>query len=157
MAGQAEFQALSSQDLAACTEAAKPGSARVADLDQGLVASLYRRGLLYFNVPIWPDDHVSIPPLEVRVESSSAELCLKGPDLAGASRSTMHKVHALRQPVRSPAARPEQKQALCTSCHAPEPCLPLAFSPESASRAGAPGAADNCGPAMSEPKILVRA
>ena len=64
-AGQAEFQALSSQELAVCTEAAKPGSARVGDMDQGLVGSLYRRGLLYFSVPIWPDDHVSIPPLEV--------------------------------------------------------------------------------------------
>ena len=63
--GQAEFQALSSQELATCTEAAKPGSARVGDLDPGLVGSLYRKGLLYFSVPIWPDDHVSIPPLEV--------------------------------------------------------------------------------------------
>ena len=35
--------------------------------------------------------------------------------------------------------------------------FPLAFSPESASKAGAPGAADNCGPAISEPNILVRA
>ena len=65
LAGQAEYQQLSQQEVAICTEAAKTGSARVADFDGSLVASLYRRGLLYFSVPIWPDDHVSIPPLEV--------------------------------------------------------------------------------------------
>ena len=62
--GQAEYAGLSPPEVSLCTEAAKPSAARVADLDGALVASLYRRGLLYFNVPIWPDDHVSIPPLE---------------------------------------------------------------------------------------------
>ena len=67
-AGQAEYQSLSPQEVALCMEAAKAHAARVGDLDSALIASLYRRGLVYFNVPIWPDDHVSIPPLEVRCQ-----------------------------------------------------------------------------------------
>jgi FAM91 N-terminus len=31
-----------------------------------VLASLYKRELVYFDVPIGPSDHVSIPPLEVR-------------------------------------------------------------------------------------------
>ena len=39
---------------------------RVRDCDPRLLQGLHRRGLVYFDVSIRPDDHVSIPPLEVR-------------------------------------------------------------------------------------------
>jgi hypothetical protein len=52
-----------------CSAAAQAGGARLADLaaDAAVVDELHRRGLLYFDVPIRPDDHVSIPPLEARL------------------------------------------------------------------------------------------
>lgn len=65
LAGQTEFQQLMPDELKACTDAARPGSARVREMNPAVMRSLYKRGLLYFDVPIWPDDHVSIPPLEV--------------------------------------------------------------------------------------------
>lgn len=34
--------------------------------DRRVLASLYKRELVYLDVPIHPSDHVSIPPLEVR-------------------------------------------------------------------------------------------
>lgn len=51
-----------------CTEAARPGGVRLRDTDAALVESLHKRGLLYLDVPIRPDDHVSIPPLEVPLD-----------------------------------------------------------------------------------------
>ncbi len=65
-AGEVEFRNLAPTELAVCTEAARPGGVRVRDSDGTLVESLHKRGLLYLDVPIRPDDHVSIPPLEVR-------------------------------------------------------------------------------------------
>ncbi len=32
-----------------------------------VLVPLYKHGLVYFDVPILPTDHVSIPPLEVRL------------------------------------------------------------------------------------------
>lgn len=64
--GEVEFRSLAPTELAACTEAARPGGVRLRDADTPLVDQLHRRGLIYLEVPIRPDDHVSIPPLEVR-------------------------------------------------------------------------------------------
>ena len=66
--GETEFRALTPAELRVCSAAAQAGGARLADLaaDAGVVDELHRRGLLYFDVPIRPDDHVSIPPLEAR-------------------------------------------------------------------------------------------
>ena len=78
-AGQTEYQQLSPEELKACTDAARPGSARVREMHPAVLKSLYRRGLLYYDVPIWPDDNVSIPPLEVH--------CLHAPFAVHARRS----------------------------------------------------------------------
>ena len=37
----------------------------MGDLDRQLLQQLYKKGLIHLEVPIRPDDHVSIPPLEV--------------------------------------------------------------------------------------------
>ncbi|KAK9836344.1 hypothetical protein WJX81_007135 [Elliptochloris bilobata] len=64
--GETEFRALTPAELRVCSAAAQAGGARVGDFagEPGVVDELHRRGLLYFDVPIRPDDHVSIPPLE---------------------------------------------------------------------------------------------
>jgi hypothetical protein len=69
--GETEFRALTPAELRVCSAAAQACGARLADLagDTGVVDELHRRGLLYFDVPIRPDDHVSIPPLEARPPS----------------------------------------------------------------------------------------
>lgn len=38
----------------------------MADLDRQLLQQLYKKGLIHLDVPIRPNDHVSIPPLEVQ-------------------------------------------------------------------------------------------
>ena len=64
-----EFRNLTPTELAVCTEAARPGGVKLRDTDPVLVEPLHKRGLLYLEVPIRPDDHVSIPPLEVFIPS----------------------------------------------------------------------------------------
>lgn len=59
-------------ELAVCTEAARAGGLRLRDTDAALVGALHRRGLLYLEVPVRPDDHVSIPPLEARAHGLCA-------------------------------------------------------------------------------------
>ena len=56
-----------------CSAAAQAGGARLSGFagEAGVVDELHRRGLLYFEVPIRPDDHVSIPPLEARTSLAS--------------------------------------------------------------------------------------
>ena len=72
-AGETEFRALTPAELRVCSAAAQAGGVRLSSLasELGVVDGLHRRGLLYFEVPIRPDDHVSIPPLEVNAISSS--------------------------------------------------------------------------------------
>ena len=65
-----------------CTEAARPGGLRLREADAAMIDSLHRRGLLYLEVPIRPDDHVSIPPLEARAPRASP---LRAWTLAGPS------------------------------------------------------------------------
>ncbi|BDA48371.1 Protein FAM91A1 [Coccomyxa sp. Obi] len=71
--GEVEFRSLAPTELAACTEAARPGGVRLRDADMALIDQLHRRGLIYLEVPIRPDDHVSIPPLEGFVSNRDSE------------------------------------------------------------------------------------
>ena len=53
----------------------------MADLDRQLLQQLYKKGLIHLDVPIRPNDHVSIPPLEVLICLNSdspafSSLCL---------------------------------------------------------------------------------
>ena len=63
--GEQEFRGLSPEELKACQDGCKPGACKVADLDRPLLQQLYKKGLIHLDVPIRPNDHVSIPPLEV--------------------------------------------------------------------------------------------
>ena len=63
--GEVEYRNLSEKELALCTRAAMPAGLKLKEADVDLVESLHKKGLLYLEVPIRPDDHVSIPPLEV--------------------------------------------------------------------------------------------
>jgi FAM91 N-terminus len=65
-AGEMEFRALEPEELHTCQQACVPEAPRrVADLNSTILQALYHRGLVYFEVPILPQDRVSIPPLEV--------------------------------------------------------------------------------------------
>lgn len=64
--GEAEYRQLSPDELAVCQAAAQPGGARFAEVNAAAARQLYRRGLVWLEVPVRSDDHVSIPPLEVR-------------------------------------------------------------------------------------------
>ena len=66
-AGEVEYRNLSEKELALCTRAAMPAGLKLKEADADLVESLHKKGLLYLEVPIRPDDHVSIPPLEVQL------------------------------------------------------------------------------------------
>lgn len=41
----------------------------MTDLDKQLLQQLYKKGLVHLDVPIHPNDHVSIPPLEVSISA----------------------------------------------------------------------------------------
>ena len=64
-AGEQEYRALSPEELAACEEACRPGGACVLNFGTDVLQPLYKKGLIYLSVPVSPEDHVSIPPLEV--------------------------------------------------------------------------------------------
>lgn len=51
-------------ELEVCQAAARHNGARYDTLDSNLVNYLYRRGLVWYDVPISSEDHLSIPPLE---------------------------------------------------------------------------------------------
>lgn len=63
--GEVEYRQLSEAEEAACRAAAGPRGARCGDLDAATLAALHRRGLVWLEVPVAEDDHLSIPPLEV--------------------------------------------------------------------------------------------
>lgn len=42
-----------------------PRGVRAHQLEPGLLQQLYSRGLLFVDIPVTGQDHVSIPPLEV--------------------------------------------------------------------------------------------
>ena len=64
-AGEVEYRNLAEKELALCTRAAMPPGLRLKDADTDMVEVLHKKGILYLEVPIRPDDHVAIPPLEV--------------------------------------------------------------------------------------------
>eukprot|EP00191_Tetraselmis_sp_GSL018_P022956 CAMPEP_0177627496 /NCGR_PEP_ID=MMETSP0419_2-20121207/31236_1 /TAXON_ID=582737 /ORGANISM="Tetraselmis sp., Strain GSL018" /LENGTH=791 /DNA_ID=CAMNT_0019128657 /DNA_START=65 /DNA_END=2441 /DNA_ORIENTATION=+ len=62
--GEMEYRALTPEELKTLQAACHPGGNQVAGLDAAVVRSLFKRGLLYIDVPILPDDAVTIPHLE---------------------------------------------------------------------------------------------
>ena len=42
-----------------------PPGLKLKEADMDMVEALHKKGILYLEVPIRPDDHVAIPPLEV--------------------------------------------------------------------------------------------
>jgi len=52
---------------------------RYSDLNGSAVRQLYARGLVWLEVPVRPEDHLSIPPLEVGTALSAVlhwQMCL---------------------------------------------------------------------------------
>lgn len=72
LVGEVEHRSLTRAELDICQAAARRGGARYETLSSGLVNYLYRRGLVWFDVPVFSDDHLSIPPLEGFVSNKSA-------------------------------------------------------------------------------------
>jgi hypothetical protein len=60
-----------SQESIVCEAAARPGGVCYDAVDRSVVESLHRRGLVWFDVPIAPDDHISILTLEGFVSNKS--------------------------------------------------------------------------------------
>ena len=84
-AGETEYRQLAPEELQLCQEACRAGGVRVRDCDPRLLQGLHRRGLVYFDIPIRPDDHVSIPPLEVRRQHWLGPTLVVKSDRLGAS------------------------------------------------------------------------
>ncbi|GAX73682.1 hypothetical protein CEUSTIGMA_g1133.t1 [Chlamydomonas eustigma] len=64
---ESELRDLSPEEIANLKTAALPqqdGGTCISDLDPIAVAGLHRRSLVYFDIPIQPDDRFLIPPLE---------------------------------------------------------------------------------------------
>jgi FAM91 N-terminus len=66
---ETEHRRLAPGELALCRAAAEgpAGRLRVSDLPPGsihVVQELYRRGLVWFELPVGPGDQISVPPLE---------------------------------------------------------------------------------------------
>lgn len=72
-AAESEFRDLSEAELAHLKTAALPGDIRVRDMDAAVLRNLYRRGLVYWEVPIGPEDRFMIPPLEGFVSNKTTE------------------------------------------------------------------------------------
>lgn len=64
--GEVEYRGLSREEERACQMAARDGGATVNEIDPRMLENLYRRGLVWLGVPVAPEDHLSVPPLEVR-------------------------------------------------------------------------------------------
>ncbi len=75
-AGEAEFRELPPQEVRVLQACCGRRPATVDMLDAGVLLALYRKSLVYFNVPVRDDDRFSIPPLEVRGGGCS---CWPGP------------------------------------------------------------------------------
>ena len=87
-AGEQEFRALTPEELKACQDGCKPGGCKVADLEKQLLQQLYKKGLIHLDVPIRPNDHVSIPPLEVRLNYN--QFCAQPRFDYGSSSPSLH-------------------------------------------------------------------
>lgn len=66
--GEAEYRELSPGEAQLLRRACEPksGSLCVREFDAELLQQLHRKGLVYLDIPVSPDDRFSIPPLEVR-------------------------------------------------------------------------------------------
>ncbi|KAI3436452.1 hypothetical protein D9Q98_005869 [Chlorella vulgaris] len=62
--GESEYRQLDPTEATVCHIAARPGGARYSDLNGTAVRQLYQRGLVWLDVPVRPEDQLSIPPLE---------------------------------------------------------------------------------------------
>lgn len=69
---EGEYRQLDPTEATVCHIAARPGGARYADLNGMAVRQLYQRGLVWLEVPVRPEDHLSIPPLEGFVSNKTA-------------------------------------------------------------------------------------
>jgi hypothetical protein len=73
--GEVEYRTMSPTESQVCRLAANyADGAPYKMLDPVAVSSLYARGLIWFNVPIEPEDHISIPPLEGFVSNKTSTL-----------------------------------------------------------------------------------
>ena len=70
LTGEQEYQQLSPQELKTCRSIVGGGGRQVSVLPPTTLAVLYKRDLVYLDVPIRGTDHVSIPPLEVSLLSA---------------------------------------------------------------------------------------
>lgn len=66
-----EHRSLTRAELEVCQAAARHNGARYDTLNSDLVNYLYRRGLVWYDVPVSSEDHLSIPPLEGFVSNKS--------------------------------------------------------------------------------------
>jgi len=70
-------------ELQICQDACRPGGLTVGEVGQEVLQPLYKQGLIYLSVPIQPSDHISIPPLEVRLHLSCATCPANGGTVEG--------------------------------------------------------------------------
>ena len=74
-AAEADCEALSSAAVEAYQQVSRlPEGIRADELPVDVVQNLYRRGLLFIDVPVKSTDYISIPPLEVRHGPNSIEV-----------------------------------------------------------------------------------
>lgn len=73
--GEVEYRTMSQTEAHACRLAANyADGVPFKMVDPNAVTSLYVRGLVWFNIPIQPSDHISIPPLEGFISNKTSNL-----------------------------------------------------------------------------------
>lgn len=65
LAGDGEFRELSPAEAGLLRAACESPCPLVCCYEPGLLQQLYRRGVIYFDIPVAPDDRFTLPPLEV--------------------------------------------------------------------------------------------
>ncbi|KAF5832134.1 FAM91 N-terminus-domain-containing protein [Dunaliella salina] len=71
--GEAEYRELTPEEMAHVkTASLTSGSVQVRDLDEAVLRELLRKGFVYIEVPVLPEDRFSIPPLEGFVSNKDA-------------------------------------------------------------------------------------
>ena len=68
---------MSPEELKACQDGCKPGGCRVAEVDKQLLQQLYKKGLIHLDVPIRPNDHVTITPIDLVKEKKQQRKQIK--------------------------------------------------------------------------------
>ncbi|KAJ7297133.1 hypothetical protein O6H91_Y078500 [Diphasiastrum complanatum] len=59
-----EYRKLSDEEMLVVEKVSKEDSNRVGELDEDVVRHLYRKGLIFLDVPVFPDDHFQVSILE---------------------------------------------------------------------------------------------